>query len=277
MRFEGKVAIISGAGPGTGRQVALLMAKEGADLVLAARTASTLESIASEVRALGQEAITVPTDVTRREEAKNLADRAFERFGRMDVLVNNAFGSAVFKPVAEYTDDDLDTWHGAMDTGAWGTMLVCRYVAPHMLEAGRGAIVNVTSMSSRVGYARLSNYAAAKAGVHLLSHALADELGPKGIRVNIVAPGHIWSDKLKAYYEEGARQAGVSYEAAYQDRIQEMALRRIATEEEVAKAILFLASDQSSGITGAVLDVNAGHKFKHGAPVTKTAQAYHMA
>jgi NAD(P)-dependent dehydrogenase (short-subunit alcohol dehydrogenase family) len=261
MLLEGRVAIITGAGPGLGRTLALTFAREGADLALAARTTSTLERIAAEVEALGRSALMVPTDVTRPEQAQNLADRAFERFGRVDILVNSAFPGTYRKKVLDMGPDELEGWRKSIETGGYGTLLACRFVAPYMVRAGRGAIVNVTSMSSQMGYAGRSDYAAGKAAVHLLSHALADELGPEGIRVNCVAPGHIWSDTLKGWYESTARQEGISYEEMYARHAGEMALRRIATEQEVANAILYLASDLSSGTTGGTIDVNAGHLF----------------
>ena len=262
MQFQGKVAIVCGAGPGVGRVVALQLAKEGADLVVAARTASRLEEVAKEIKALGRQALAVPTDITRKADARNLADSAIKRFGRIDVLINLAFTGAARKAVHTYTEEELDEWHRAMDTGAWGTMLVCHYVAPYMVKARSGCIVNVTSMSSRSGYKERSDWSAGKAGVNELSHSLADELGPHAIRVNVVAPGHIWSDRLKGWYERTAQERGVSFEDVYKDWTSKMALRRAPNEEEVANAIFFMASDKASGITGATLDVNGGQLFK---------------
>jgi NAD(P)-dependent dehydrogenase (short-subunit alcohol dehydrogenase family) len=131
-----------------------------------------------------------------------------------------------------------------------------------MVAAGRGAIVNVTSMSSRVCYAGRSDYGAGKGAAHKLGQALADELGPSGVRVNAVAPGFIWSDVLREWMEKVAAQEGVPYEQVLARNVSDMALRRIATEDEVASAVIFLASDLASGITGATLDVNAGHLFQ---------------
>src|SRR5438105_9595891 len=159
MLLEGRVAIITGAGPGLGRTLALTFAREGADLALAARTAGTLERIAAEVEALGRTALIVPTDVAQPDQAQNLADRTFERFGRVDVLVNSAFPGTYRKNVLDMGPDDLEGWRKSIETGAYGTLLACRYVAPYMVRAGRGAIVNVTSMSSQKGYAGRSDYA----------------------------------------------------------------------------------------------------------------------
>jgi len=254
-----KVVMIVGAGPGLGRRLALRSAEEGADLVLAARSASTLDETAELVRSAGRRALPVATDVSKPAEVRSLADRAIAEFGRIDVLVNSAFPGTHRKNVLDMDEEYLDLWRRCVEIAAFGTLLACRYVAPHMVRAGRGSIVNVTSMSSRVCYAGRSDYGAGKGAVHKLGQALAEELGPSGVRVNAVAPGFIWSDTLRDWMEKVAAQEGVSYDEVFARNVGDMALRRIATEDEVASAILFLASDQASGITGTTIDVNAGH------------------
>jgi NAD(P)-dependent dehydrogenase (short-subunit alcohol dehydrogenase family) len=150
----------------------------------------------------------------------------------------------------------------SLDAGGYGTLVTCRYVAPYMVEAGTGAIVNVTSMTSRLAHGGRSDYAAGKAAMHRLGWALADELGPLGIRVNAVAPCAILGEGVRGWIEGNAHKRGVSFAEQLAAQTGEMALRRIATEDEVANAILFLASDFASGITGATLDVNAGQLFQ---------------
>ena len=159
-------------------------------------------------------------------------------------------------------DEYLDLWRHCIDVAAYGTLLMSRFVAPLMVSAGSGSIVNLTSMSSRIAYGGRSDYAAGKAAAHRLGWALADELGPSGVRVNAVAPGLIWSSVLEDWIATTARDEGISYESMLERHVQSMALRRIATEDEVASAVLFFASDMSSGITGATLDVNAGQLFQ---------------
>jgi NAD(P)-dependent dehydrogenase (short-subunit alcohol dehydrogenase family) len=261
MMLEGKVAVITGAGPGLGRTLAVLMAREGADVVLAARGADTLTAIAAEVAATGRAALAVPTDVARPEQVRALADRAIERFGRVDVLVNAAFPGTHRKNVLEMDDDHLEQWRSAVEIAAYGTLLVCRHIAPYMVTAGHGAIVNITSMSSRTGYAGRSDYAAGKAAVHLLSHCLADELGPAGVRVNCVAPGWIRSAVLDDWMRTRAAAEGRTYDEVLAGDVGRMALRRIATEEDVARAVIFLASDHAKATTGATIDVNCGQLF----------------
>jgi NAD(P)-dependent dehydrogenase (short-subunit alcohol dehydrogenase family) len=261
MMLENRVVVITGAGPGLGNTLARRCAEEGADVVVAARTAATLDAIVKEVEAAGRRGLAAPTDVVDRAQMRALATTVHDAFGRIDVLVNAAFPGSHRKHVIDMDDDYLDSWRAAIDIAAYGTLLACRFIAPYMVEAGRGSIVNLTSMSSRLAYGGRSDYAAGKAAVHRLSWALADELGPSGIRVNAVAPGLIMSPVLEHWMETTARERGITYEEQYAEHVQAMALRRIATEEEVANAVLFFASDLSSAITGATLDVNSGQLF----------------
>ncbi len=261
MFVDGKVVMIVGAGRGLGATLARRCAEDGADLVLAARTAATLEEIAADCRAAGAQVLALPTDVSDRDRVHALADAAHAEFGRIDVLVNSAFPPGPGGPVVDMDDDALDAWRRSLDAGGYGTLLTCRYVAPYMVEAGRGAIVNVTSMTSRMAHGGRSDFAAGKAAMHRLGWALADELGPFGIRVNAVAPGAILGEGVRGWIEGNAAKNSVTYEEQLAAQTHEMALRRIATEDEVANAVLFLASDLASGITGATLDVNAGQLF----------------
>lgn len=261
MFVDGKVVMIVGAGPGLGATLARRCAEDGADLVLAARTPSTLERIAAATRDVGARVVAVPTDVSDRGQVRSLVEQAVAEFGGIDVLVNAAFPPAPGGPVVDMDDDAMDAWRRSIDAGAYGTLLTCRFVAPHMIEAGSGSIVNVTSMTSRMAHGGRSDYAAGKAAMHRLGWALADELGPLGIRVNAVAPGAILGAGVRGWIEGNAAKNSVTFEEQLAAQTEPMALRRIATEDEVANAVLFLASDLASGITGATIDVNAGQLF----------------
>src|SRR5690349_21389128 len=166
MFVDGRVVMIVGAGPGLGATLARRCADDGADLVLASRRAGALEDIAAVVRARGRRALAVPTDVSERDQVRALADAALDEFGRVDVLVNTAFPPAPGGPVVEMDDAAMDAWRRSIDAGAYGTLLACRFVAPSMIAAGSGSIVNVTSMTSRLAHAGRSDFAAGKAAMH---------------------------------------------------------------------------------------------------------------
>ncbi|MEV0390236.1 SDR family oxidoreductase [Nonomuraea sp. NPDC050643] len=257
MLLEGKVAVVTGAGPGLGRTLAALLSEEGAEVVVAARTAAVIDRIAAEVPGV----VPVPADVTRIDDVRRLAGTVIERFGRVDVLVNAAFPGSHRRNVLDMSAGDLEGWRKAVETGGYGTLLACRFIAPHMVARRSGSIVNLTSMSSRTGYAGRSDYAAGKAAAHLLSHCLADELGPYGVRVNCVAPGWIASEVLEEWMRARAAAEGVTFEDVLARDLSAMALRRIATEEDVARAVIYLASDHAKAVTGATVDVNGGQLF----------------
>ncbi|MFI6731319.1 SDR family oxidoreductase [Nonomuraea sp. NPDC050451] len=257
MLLDDKVVVVTGAGPGLGRTLARLLGEEGARVVVAARTEATVERTAAEVPG----ALAVPADVTRIEDVRRLAGTVIDRFGRVDVLVNAAFPGSHRRNVLDMSDGDLESWRAAVETGGYGTLLACRFIAPHMVARRSGSIVNITSMSSRKGYAGRSDYAAGKAAAHLLSHCLADELGPYGVRVNCVAPGWIAGDGLDDWMRTRAAAEGVTFEEILARDVSAMALRRIATEEDVARAVIYLASDHAKALTGATVDVNGGQLF----------------
>ena len=258
MLLEGRVVVVSGIGPGVGQAVAHACAREGANVVLAARTAAALEAVAAEVRALGREALPVPTDITREEDCVRLAETANARFGRLDVLVNNAFLAAPYDLVETARMDD---WRRIFDVNVFGSVQLSQRAIPLMKAQGGGSIVFVNSMSMRIIEPRFGGYAASKGALMIAAQTLAKEVGTHGIRVNSVVPGYIWGPALQRYFAQLAAGRGTTPEAVYAEIAGRTALNHIPTSEEIADAVVFFASDLSRAISGQALDVNGGHFF----------------
>jgi NAD(P)-dependent dehydrogenase (short-subunit alcohol dehydrogenase family) len=255
--LDDKVVVISGVGPALGTTLARRCAEAGADLVLAARTAERLEEVAGQVRALGRRALTVTTDITDDAQVDNLVARSVEEYGRVDVLINNAFRVPSMKPLADTTFQHI---RDAIELTVLGALRLTQGFTPALAEA-KGSVVNVNSMVIRHSQPKYGAYKMAKAALLAMSQSLATELGGQGIRVNSVAPGYIWGGTLKSYFSHQAGKFGTTVEDIYAAAAAASDLKRLPTEDEVASAILFMASDLSSGITGATLDVNCG-EFK---------------
>lgn len=231
MKLKEKVAIVTGGGRGIGRATCLLFAREGADVVVAARTAAEIEAVAEEVRALGRRALAVPTDLAQESQIEAMARRAWGEFGRVDVLVNNAGTNANDTVVGMSTE----TWRYVLGVNLDAAFFACRAVLPAMIQQGSGVIVNVTSRAAKVGRIKRAAYCAAKAGLGAFSMALAKEVEEHNIRVNTLLPGPV---DTKMY----ARGSDMSRE-------------KLLPPEAVADAILFLACDDSRGMTGTSIDV----------------------
>lgn len=249
-----KVVVISGVGPALGTALAVRCAEAGADLVLAARTAERLDDVAQLVTCLGRRAVTVTTDITDDAQVDNLVARSLEAFGRVDVLINNAFRVPSMKPLADTTFQHI---RDAIELTVLGALRLIQGFTPALAQTS-GSVVNVNSMVIRHSQPKYGAYKMAKSALLAMSQSLATELGDQGIRVNSVAPGYIWGDTLKSYFAHQAGKYGMTVEQIYAATAAQSDLKRLPTENEVASAILFLASDLSSGITGQTLDVNCG-------------------
>jgi len=256
--LENKVVVISGVGPALGTTLARRCAEAGADLVLAARTAERLTEGAVEVKSMGRRALAVSTDITDEEQVANLVTRSLEEYGKVDVLINNAFRVPSMKPLADTTFQHI---RDAIELTVLGALRISQGFTPALAES-KGAVVNVNSMVIRHSQPKYGAYKMAKAALLAMSHSLSTELGAQGIRVNTVAPGYIWGGTLQSYFTHQAGKFGTTVEEIYNAAAAGSDLKRLPTEDEVASAILFLGSDLASGITGATLDVNCG-EYKH--------------
>jgi NAD(P)-dependent dehydrogenase (short-subunit alcohol dehydrogenase family) len=252
--LDGKVVCISGVGPALGTTLARRCAESGADLVLAARTVERLDDVAKEIADAGRRAVAVKTDITDEAQVDNLVEASLAAYGRIDVLINNAFRVPSMKPLADTTFQHI---RDAIELTVLGALRLIQGFTPALAEAG-GSVVNVNSMVIRHSQAKYGAYKMAKSALLAMSQSLATELGEKGIRVNSVAPGYIWGGTLKGYFEHQAGKYGTTVDEIYKAAAVNSDLKRLPTEDEVASAILFMASDMSSGITGQTLDVNCG-------------------
>jgi NAD(P)-dependent dehydrogenase (short-subunit alcohol dehydrogenase family) len=241
-----------------GRDIALAFAREGADVVLAARGAAKLEEVAVELRALGRRALCVPTDISEPDQCARLADTARSELGRLDILVNNAFKGGLEPSIAKA---DLAEWRKTFDVNLFGSLALSQAAIPHMKEQGNGSIIFINSMSMRIIEAGFGGYAASKGALMTAAQTLARELGKHTIRVNTVVPGYIWGPALEFYFKHLAKQRGTTPEEVYSEVASQAALNHIPTSAEIADAVLFFASDLSRAVTGQALDVNGGYFF----------------
>lgn len=222
--------------------------------MLAARTVERVEDVAKQITDLGRRAIAVGTDITDQTQADNLVAESLEAFGKVDVLINNAFRVPSMKPFAKTSFEHI---RDTVELTVLGALRLIQGFTTALVES-KGSVVNVNSMVVRHSDPKQGAYKMAKAALLAMSQSLASELGGQGIRVNSVLPGYIWGGTLQGYFEHQAAKYGTGVDQIYAAAAANSDLKRLPTEDEVASAILFLASDLSSGITGQTIDVNCG-------------------
>ena len=240
MRLRDKVSIVTGGGKGIGRATSRRLAQEGAKVVIAQRDPKTALSLAQEIEASGGTAIFIPTDVSVPEQVENLVEQTMERFGQIDILVNNAAITRCWEPFLEMS---LQSWQRVIDVNLTGVFLCSQAVAKHMVRRGYGRIINIGSVGSFMPQSNALHYCAAKGGLIMLTKGLALDLSQYNILVNAVAPGAIFTER--SVEDSGSGLAKIP-------------LGRQGKVEEVAAAVLFLASDEASYIQGETLVVDGG-------------------
>jgi NAD(P)-dependent dehydrogenase (short-subunit alcohol dehydrogenase family) len=256
--LQDRVIVVSGVGPGLGRSIAVRCALAGADVVLAARTEARLDAVAKEVTDAGRRAISVVTDINSEDSAKHLVEAAIGAFGRVDTLVNNAFA---IPPIEDLLDADPQAIRAGLETNVLAALRLTGLFVPSLVES-RGSVIMINSAVLRHSRRTFGPYKLAKAGLLAMAQSLATELGPRGVRVNSVAPGYIWGDSLKWYFDFLAAERGVTRQDVYNETAETIDLRRLPEPDEIADAVVFLASDLARIITGQCLDVNGG-EFHH--------------
>src|SRR5438874_6716456 len=253
-RVDTRVAIVTGAAKGMGREICLTLAREGANVVLAAREAGPIAALAEEI---GKRAVAHPTDVTDEAAVQALVARTREAFGgRIDILVNGAgVTGPVETPVWEIA---ADAWDEVLTINVKGTFLPIKHVLPTMIAQRYGKIINISGTSGLRGYKNRAAYSSSKWALRGLTRTVALEAGPYNINVNALHPGIVDGPRMDRLCREKARKRGWTPEQVREEYLQEMALRRVTTARNIADAVVFLASDASQNMTGQSITVDGG-------------------
>ena len=258
MRLAGKTAVVTGGAQGIGAATAVLLAREGASVLIADVNTAGAESVAAAILEQGGTAEGFPVDVTDAAGVDEMMDRAIERFGGLDIVFNNAGVEGAMSPIEE---TPIEEWHRVIDVNLTGAFLGCRAAVSRMRERRGGSIINVGSMMDSLALANAVAYCAAKSAVVMLTKATAIETAKDGIRVNVVCPGAV-ATPMQQHVLERLRGQPFETEEELQEARTELAtghpMRRVAEPEEVADAVLYLASDESSYVTGSALRVDGG-------------------
>ena len=240
-----KVAIVTGAGRGLGKAMALALAEAGGHLVAAARTQKEIEEVASEIRKMGRKAIAIPTDVTISRDVEQMVGRTISEFGRIDILVNNS-GIAVEKPLLDATEEE---WHRVLDTNLTGMFLCTRAVGRYMVNQNKGKIINIASNVGLIGYPNFVSYCVSKAGVIQFTRALAIEWARYNIHVNAIGAGTFYTS-FNAYALDDEKIGKIM--------ISRIPLKRAGKPEELGPLVVYLASEASDFVTGETIFIDGG-------------------
>ncbi len=250
--LEDKVAVVTGIGPGMGRSIAIALAREGADVVLAARRVERCNAVAEEIRELGRVPLVVPTDIADTGQCDAMVDAALEQFGGVDIFVQNGHHPGDWTATVEA---DLDSWHDIMEINFFGAVKLVQRLVPVMAERGGGRVVLVNSGAMISNPATMGAYSASKAALGSLVRTLSNEVAGSGVLVNGVTLGPVQGENYSSFVPGESEE---EKEAAVEERGRALPLGRIPTPDECAGAMLFFASDLSASITGQHLAVNGG-------------------
>ncbi len=261
MRLPDKVAVVTGGGAGIGRAIALALAREGADVLIADIRQPLAEAVAGEVQALHRKAGVQQTDVTQESQVVRMIEEGIRRFGRIDILVNNAgVTPGLGLPFTRQTEQD---WDRVFDVNVKSVFFCCKGIAPHFIERHYGKIVNIASLAGPMSSQTMPSYSVTKMGVVTFTKIVAKDLAAHNVNVNAICPGLLWTDMWKGIGEAiratNPAYASLSPRQMFETRVAEwIPLRREQTPEDIAAAAVFLVSEEARNITGQVLMVDGG-------------------
>lgn len=245
MKLKNRVALVTGAARGIGKAIALALAQAGASVVVVDLDQAGIQQVAREIEELGQQAKAIRADVSQRQEVQRLVSETAATFGKIDILVNNA---GIIRR-GKFIEHELQDWEKVLSVNLGGTFNCSQEVVPLMIKQESGKIINISSIAGKVGdLASAPSYGTSKGAINTFTFSLARELAPYGINVNAIAPHAIETDMSREWPAEKRRQI-----------IESIPLKRLGTPEEVAEAVVFLASDGANFITGEILDINGGY------------------
>ena len=261
LRLDGQVAIITGAGRGVGRGIATVFAEAGATIICSARTRTEIDETVAMIEAAGGKAIAVTADVMKRDDLVALVDTTIERFGRIDIVVNNA--GIASPPGMPFTRNTEAEWDQAFDVNVKSVFLMCKAITPHFIERRAGRIINIASIAGPLASLTMPPYSVAKGGVIILTRIVAKELAPYGVTVNAICPGILWTgfwqDLARDIAENNPAFRGMTARQVFEKRVAEIVpMGCEQTPEDIGWAAVFLASDEARCITGQSLMVDGG-------------------
>jgi NAD(P)-dependent dehydrogenase (short-subunit alcohol dehydrogenase family) len=252
--LAGKRAVVTGAGRGIGRSIALALAEAGADVAVTARSDAELERLASEIESLGRRSIFVPCDVTDAQQVQQMASTFLAGLGGIDILVNNAGNAGSHK----FLDHPDELWHRMLSINLTSVYYVSKAFVPQLVEQRSGRIITIASIASRVGDRYIAAYTAAKHGVLGLTRALAVEMLPYNVTVNAICPGYVDTPMTDASVQNIVARTGMTNEEARAYLAKTSPQKRLIEPEEIAALTVFLAQDISKGITGQAVNLDGG-------------------
>jgi len=260
MKLNGKVSIITGGGKGIGRVIALEFAREGSDVVICGRTDKPLNETAKEIRSFGGKCLPIVTDISKKSDVEAMVNKTIKEFSKIDVLICNA---SIGGPISPVVDLDEKDWDEVMAINLKGTFLCCQAALKQMIQRKTGRIITISSIGGRYAYTNRSPYSTSKLAIVALMRVLAAEAGPYNIYVNDICPGVTESERLDWVLKTRAQALGISPEEVAADFKKKSPLLKFVKAEEISKAAVFLASDDSTGITGVSLRVDVGFMITH--------------